>query len=250
MTIDTTVRKLNEMHMSTMAECFMEQMSSIEYQQLSFEERFTLMVDREWDNRQSNRLKRLIKSAGFRDQGACIENIVYSAERKLDRKLIAELSACNYIIEPHNVLLLGATGTGKSYIAQALGVAAARQFIPVKYVRLPDLLADLKIARDNGTYRKMMAFLQKIQLLILDEWLLYPLTEDDAQLILEIVDIRNRKASTIFCSQYSVPGWREKLQNKILADAVCDRIAHDSYEIIIDSKESMRKMTGLKRKFE
>lgn len=95
-----------------------------------------------------------------------------------------------------------------------------------------------------------MTYLQKIQLLILDEWLLYLLNEEDAQLILEIVDIRYRKASTIFCSQYSVAGWREKLQNKILADAVCDRIAHDSYEIVIESKESMRKLTGLKSKLE
>lgn len=250
MTIETTVRKLREMHMNIMAQCFVEQMSSVEYQALSFDERFTLMVDREWDARQSNRLKKLIRNAEFRDPSACVENIDYTVERKLNRKLIAELSSCNYIIEHHNVILMGATGSGKSYIAQALGMAAARQFIPVKYMRLPDLLTDLRIAKDEGTYPRLMAALQKIPLLILDEWLLYPLPDEDARLVLEIVDRRYRTASTIFCSQYAVAGWREKLQSKILADAVCDRIAHDSYEIVIDSKESMRRLTGLQNKYE
>ena len=95
-----------------------------------------------------------------------------------------------------------------------------------------------------------MAALQKIPLLILDEWLLYPLSDEDARLVLEIVDRRYRTASTIFCSQYAVAGWREKLQSKILADAVCDRIAHDSYQIVIESKESMRKLTGLQNTYE
>jgi DNA replication protein len=155
------------------------------------------------------------------------------------------LSTCNYIHEHHNVVLLGATGSGKTYIACALGMAAARNFLKVKYVRLPELLVDLSIARSEGTYRKVIAQYKKPPLLIIDEWLLYPLKETEARDLLEITESRYKKASTIFCSQFDVPGWREMIGDPILGDAVCDRIAHDSYSIVIDCKDSMRKRKGI-----
>lgn len=242
---DTTVNKLREMKLSVMAEALKEQLSDPQYQSLSFEERIGLMVDREWSARKSNHLKRLIQKAGFAIPSACVEDIEYLPDRKLDRGQFLRFSTCNYILEHHNVILLGATGCGKTYLACALGIAAARNFLPVKYIRLPDLLVELSMARVSNTYRKVMAQYKKYALLILDEWLLYPLKETEARDLLEIVESRYKTASTIFCSQFDIRGWPDKLCDPVLADAICDRIVHDSYSIYIEGTESMRKRKGI-----
>ena len=245
MLIENTVSKLQEMKMTTMAKAFKEQLTDTNITSLPFEDRFGLIVDQEWASRKNNHLKRLIKQAKFSDAGACVEDIEYHADRNLDKTQIARLSTCDFITEHHNLLLLGATGSGKTYIACALGMSAVRNFLPVKYIRLPELLTELAIARGNGTYRKVVQQYKKPALLILDEWLLYPLKETEARDLLEIAEARYRKASTIFCSQFDIPGWREKIGDPILADAICDRIVHDSYSILIECKESMRKRKGV-----
>ena len=233
------------MHLTVMAKAFKDQLSNLNLNTLSFESRIGLIVDQEWASRKNNHLNRLIKNAGFSDSEACIENIEYHSDRNLDKAQIARLATCNYITEHHNAMLLGATGSGKTYLACALGMAAVRNFLTVKYVRLPELLVELSIARSNGTFRKVIGQFKKPALLILDEWLLYPLNETEARDLLEITESRYKKASTIFCSQFDVPGWRGKIGDPIMADAICDRIVHDSYPIIIDCKESMRKRKGV-----
>ncbi len=241
----TTVTKLQEMKLSTMASAFQEQMEKPDFQNLSFEERVGLMVDQEWTIRKNNHMNRLMKGAGFSVPGACVENIEYVPERKLNKELLTTLSTCNYIREHHNVILLGPTGSGKTYIGCALGVSAVRNFMKVKYVRLPELLTELAIARASNTFPKVIQQYQKITLLIMDEWLLYPLKETETRDILEIIEARYQHASTIFCSQFDVPGWHDKFSSPLIADAICDRIAHDSYRILIDSSESMRKRNGV-----
>lgn len=244
MLTENTISKLHEMKLSIMAQSFREQMTNHEFMELSFEDRFSLIVDSEWASRKSNRLNRLIRSTEYAIPGASIENIEYSHDRNLDKALISRLSSCTYILESNNVIILGATGVGKTYVASALGMAANRSFYAVRYIRLPDLLAELTISRGDGTYRKVMKKYKQVKLLILDEYLLFPLKESEARDLLEIVEARYKVASTIFCSQFAVAGWYAKIGDPTLADAICDRIVHNSYTIKIDG-DSMRKQKGI-----
>ena len=153
---NNTISKLHEMRLSVMAQSFDEQIKNGCFAEMSFEERFGMIVDSEWSARKSNRLTRLIQKANYSIPDACIENIEYHPDRKLDKTQIARLSTCAYIEENHNLRILGATGSGKTYIACALGMAASRNFYSVRYVRLPELFAELAIARGDGTYRKVI----------------------------------------------------------------------------------------------
>lgn len=246
MTKETTLTKLTEMRMSAMAETFQEQLRNPEYQEMTFEDRFGLLVDMEWSRRQNNKLERLIKNAQLSNNQATIEDIEYHPDRKLDKSQILRLATGNYIEEHHNIILKGASGNGKTYLACAFGIAACRQFYKVKYVRLPDLLDELAVARGEGIFRKVMKQYKKVNLLILDEWLLTPLKGNEARDLLEIIETRHRTGSTIFCSQFDPRGWHEKIGEETLADAILDRIVHDSYNILIDGKTSMREKHGLR----
>jgi DNA replication protein DnaC len=244
MLTENTVTKLHEIRLGVMAQHFHQQLMDPAMNGMAFEERFGLLVDAEWSARKSNRLKRLIKNAQYAISGACVEDIAYHADRKLDKSQIARLAACSYLHENHNVIIMGATGVGKTYLACALGIAASRNFFAVRYARLPDLFSDLAIARADGTYRKVIRHYTQAKLLILDEWLLFPLKETEARDLLEIIEARHNRGSTIFCSQFDIGGWYVKIGEPTLAEAVCDRIAHNSHTIVI-SGDSMRKRNGL-----
>lgn len=195
---NNTTSKLKEMKMSAMARSFDSQLSNTELSSLSFEERFGLLVDAEYTARKNNRLKRLIRSAGYSQLDASLEDIEYHTDRKLDKSLILRLGSCDYIGRKHNVIILGATGSGKTYLASALGLTANRSFMTVKYARLPELLGELAIARVEGNYRKLMKSYKTVQLLILDEWLLSPLKDTESKELLEIVEARYKKGLNCF----------------------------------------------------
>jgi DNA replication protein DnaC len=239
-----TVEKLRSMKLGAMARYFDNQLSDANISSLTFEERFGILVDVEWTMRRNNRLKRLIRASSYSQSDAALEDIDYAADRNLDKALIERLASCDYILKCRNIILLGATGSGKTYISNALGMKASRNFMTVKYIRLPELLADLAISRSEGTYKKVLKIYKSVRLLIIDEWLLTPLKDTEARDLLEITEGRYHKGSTIFCSQFDVMGWHEKIGDPTLADAIVDRIVHDAYTIIIGGKESMRKKNG------
>jgi DNA replication protein DnaC len=238
---EATINKLHDMKLSAMAQAFRQQMQESVMNTLSFSERFGLLVDHEWDTRKNNRLKRLISKADFPISGACIEDIEYRSDRKLNKEQLLELSTCSFIKEKQNIIILGATGAGKTFLGCAFGMAACRHFFSVRYIRLPDLLDELSIAKGEGIFRKVMQAHKKIDLLILDEWLLTPLTDSGSRDLLELVESRYSRCSTVFLSQFDIAGWHGKILDAPLSEAILDRIVHNSHIVTIGGAESMRK---------
>ena len=252
MTNQSTIDKLIEMRLTAIADAYRNQLDDPKLKDVPFEDRFGMLVDIEYSSRKSNRLKRLIKNAGFDQPDASIMDINYTSGRRLNREMINRLATCEYISEHRNLFITGATGCGKTYMACAFGMEACKQYFNTKYVRLPDLLIDLEIARAERNYRKVMAKYANPLVLILDEWLLLKPTESEQKDIFELLHRRRKKSTTIFCSQYQFEEWYEQLGGDAspLANAIIDRIAHDSYRINITSIDpehdvSMREVYGL-----
>jgi DNA replication protein DnaC len=236
-----TIRKLKAMKLPAFAEAYQRQIDNeTEYSSLSFHERLTLLADAEFDSRHNNNIKRLIKNARFSNSSAFLGNIDYLPDRHLNRDLLNNLADNEYIRRGLNVILIGATGCGKTYIANALGVNACQSGYKTRYVRLPELFSELEAARIQGKYQQIMRQYQKYALVILDEFLLIPASDQEQRDLLELMEYRCGHASTIFCSQFTPEGWHQRLGGSALADSILDRIVPSAYIMKIDGDVSMR----------
>jgi DNA replication protein DnaC len=229
-----TIEMLKKMKLRTIADEYGRQMGDTDAQSLSFDDRFGMMVDREYCRRQNIGLARRIKNAEFTDRNACVENIIYKPQRGLDFAQMQKFASCSYIERNLNIQLLGATGVGKSFIANALGISACRSGYTVRYVCLQDMLAALMIARDNGTFNQVFSEYKRVKLLIVDDWLMFEITDDaEASFLYNLIEARKYSGSMIICSQINAEGWHARILNKIAADSICDRLVNSSHKIVM-----------------
>lgn len=236
-----TLDHLSELRLKDMLTAYQRQQSQTTMLELSFEERFGMLVEYEWIARKNRQLKRLLKQAHLRIPNACMEDIDYSSGRSLDRKLISHLNTLSWIQQHLNVLITGPSGVGKTYIANALGNAACRCEYTTRYYRVSRLLEELSISKADGSHKKLLRNLKKISVLILDDWGLQPFTTIESRELLEVVEDRYQHASTVIVSQLPVEKWNQVLTDPTLADAIMDRIINSAYMLKING-ESMRKL--------
>jgi DNA replication protein DnaC len=240
-----TIEKLKEMKLQAMAEMLSDPESSSS--NLCFEDRFALMVEKQWLLKRNTKIARLLREAGF-PINACIEDIRYHAERTIDKKTVATLTSCLYIEKKLNAVVCGKTGSGKSYIICALGNAACRKLYRVKYYRIPELLIEIEYAKTQGSYLRFMSSLAKMSLLILDDLGLKTYSIEESRQILEIAESRYNRTSTILSAQIEHSKWYELFTDPTIADAIMDRIIHNSYILSLDSKRSMRQVMAEEKK--
>jgi DNA replication protein DnaC len=227
-----TLDKLAALKLTGMVEALQEQRQMGAYDELSFEERLGMLVDREATRRQNRLTVGRLKRAALR-QEACVEDINFRYERSLDRSQMLSLATCQWVRNRRNCLITGPTGVGKSYIACALAQKAIREGCTARYERLSRLLADLVTARHDGTYYSKLGVLAQTDLLILDDWGVTPLTDDNRRDLLELFDDRYNRRSTLVTSQIPVKQWHEYIANPTLADAILDRLVHNAHQVAL-----------------
>jgi len=233
------LEQLRELKLTGMHRALSEQMDMSDLDPLSFEERLGLLVDREMTERADRRLQYRLRMARLR-QSACIEDIDYRHRRGLDKRLMRQLATGEYLERQLNVLITGPAGVGKTWLACALAQKACRDGRTARYLRLPRLMQDMPIAKADGRYPKLLREYAKVDLLILDDWGLMPLNDDTRRDLLEILDDRHNRKSTLITSQLPIEQWHEYIGEPTLADAILDRLVHNAYRLPLKG-ESMRK---------
>lgn len=239
--IEQTIENLKSIRCSALARALKEQLESPEHLNLSFEERLSMLVEAEVLHRDNRRMKRNLNAAKLK-QSASLESVDFETKRGLKRAQLLELATCHWIRKHHNLIITGPTGVGKSFLSCALAEKACRSNLRARYTKTSELARELLVAREDGSYPSLRAKLAKTHLLVLDEWLRDPLSQDAARELLDLIDDRFRSASTLFASQLPIRDWHQHIQDPTLADALLDRVVHDSHRIEL-SGDSMRKAT-------
>jgi DNA replication protein DnaC len=221
---------MNAMKLSGMSEAFQQQLASTECARLSFDERLGLLVDSEWTAREQRKLKRRLRSAKMR-YAASVEDIDFKHPRGLDRQQVLSLGNCGWIQSRHNLLITGPTGIGKSYLACAFVERACRRGYSAAYLRLPRLLQQLAVGRGDGSYDRLLGRLARLDLLAIDDWLLAPLRDGERRDIIEVIEDRSERASTLIASQLPAKEWHAVIGDPNLADSICDRLLHNAHRL-------------------
>jgi len=231
MLTEPTIDKLHGLRLGAMAAAWTAQREDPKSQEIDFDSRFGMLVDAEHLSRDNKRLARALREAKLRIPNACIEDIDYAPKRELDRASLRQLGTCAWIGTHANVIVTGATGTGKSYVACALAQQACRSGFRAQYRRVPRLLEELALAHADGTYTRLLGRLAKIDVLVLDDWGLAPLREQERRDLLEIFDDRHGSRSAILTSQLPVEKWHDYVADPTIADALLDRVVHNAHRI-------------------
>jgi DNA replication protein DnaC len=240
MLIQPTLDTLNGLKLHGMALGLSEQMTHTAAQGLAFEERLTLLLEREVLHRENRRLSRLLRKAELKER-ASLEDLDYRSRQGLDRSQLASLASCEWIRANQNILIHGATGCGKTYLACALAHQACRNGLSALYVRAPRLFEELNLCHADGSFRKRLAAIAKTSLLIIDDFAISPIGPRERNDLLELLDDRVGTRATLLTSQLPVDQWHEYISDPTLADAILDRLLHCSHQIHLQAKDSMRK---------
>jgi len=235
-----SVEKLYAMKLNGMADAFKEQLLQSDMYDLPFEERFTLLVDRQWTWKEDRRMKRLLGNAKLKING-CIEDIDFRTPRGIDKSVILRLANGDWIKRAQNIIITGPTGVGKTYLACAIANRACRMGYSAFYIRVPRLFQELAIARGDGSYPKTMKKLLKANVLIIDDLGLAPMSATERRDLLEVIEDRHGLASTVVSTQLPITNWHENIRDPTIADAILDRLIHNAHKINLKG-ESMRKL--------
>ena len=244
MLLQQTLTQLRELRMNGMVNAIQLQMGQPDIQSLPFEDRLGMLVEAEISERYTKRMAKLVKDARFKEPSACIEAVDFDPQRGLDRSLINSLARGHYADIGHHVIITGATGAGKSWMACAFGIQLCRQGKSVRYFRLSRLIEILTLAKGDGSLPRLRAQLARVDVIILDDWLMAPIDAGSAREILELVDDRAGRNSLILTSQHPVSVWHDRIGEPTVADAMLDRIVHSAHRVEIRG-ESIRKRRGM-----
>jgi len=236
--------QLKTLRCEGMLEAFQEQLNTPDINRLSFDERFALLIEREHLTRENRKLINRLRQAKLKED-ACIEDIHYAPERQLSKTVITRLAECSWIARKENILITGPTGAGKTYLACAFANQACRQGYGARYIRLPKLFQSITIAKADGSYIKLMEYVAKLSLLVLDDWGIAPMNDANRRDLLEIIDDRYHRSSTLITSQLPVQAWHESIGDATLGDAILDRLIHNAHRIEVQGP-SMREIIAKK----
>jgi DNA replication protein DnaC len=230
---EPTLEKLRAMRLEGMAASWLAQQKDTAATKLAFDERFGMLVDAEWLHCENKRLGRALKEAKLKLSQACVEDIDYPARRELDKAVVRQLSSCRWVQEHQAVLITGPTGTGKTYVACALAQQACRKGFRAVYRRASRLFDELRIAHADGSYVRMLTRLARVDVLIIDDFAIAPVSDEERRHLLELLEDRYGTRSTIVTSQLAPTDWHDYLADPTLADAICDRIVHHAHRLVL-----------------